>query len=164
MTTPSNGTDDGGWAYNEVPREEFAEELAAILTDLAELIYDNPQTARGASGDLQNDWFFAGFGGAEDNFHVGLWPAYRPFLAGHEEGEVSDAEYAQMVWPNTGGQPINIYLGGPDQVIELAEDETSTQELAASFAELAGIVLVDDWDAGEDGDADEDPAELVMSC
>jgi len=60
-----------------------------------------------------------------------------------------------MCWPRSQGQPILIYLGGPDAVIELAEDEKSTAELAQSFADLAGIVLVDDWDEGEDEDADE---------
>ena len=48
-----------------------------------------------------------------------------------------------------------IYLGGGDDVIEIAEDDTSTQELGNSFAELAGITLVDDWDAGEDEEGDE---------
>jgi hypothetical protein len=46
--------------------------------------------------------------------------------------------------------PITIYIGDGDAVIELAEDEKSTQELADSFAELAGIVLVDDWDEGDE--------------
>jgi len=39
MTTHSNGAEpDGGWAYNEVPQQEFTEELSTILTDLAEVI------------------------------------------------------------------------------------------------------------------------------
>lgn len=164
MTIHTNGTngsgpDDGGWAYNEVPRDEFYDELGGLLTQMAELVDDDPQGAPEASEELQNDWFYAGYGGAEDNYYVGLWPAYRPFVAGHETGEVSDAEYAQMCWPKSNGHSVLIYLGGADAVTELAEDETSTQELAHSFAELAGITLVDDWDGGEDeDDADEGEA------
>jgi hypothetical protein len=155
MTAHTNGAEDGGWAYDEVPREEFYEELSAILVDLAELIYEDPKTAPQSSNVIMSDWFFAGFGGAEDNFYVGLWPAYRPFMDGHETGEVSDAEYSRMCWPKSQGQPIMIYLGNGDDVLEIAEDDTATQELGNSFAELAGITLVDDWDAGDE-DADDE--------
>jgi hypothetical protein len=155
LSNSSNGASDGGWAYNEVPREEFYEALGEVLIDLAEVLYDEPQNARAASGEIMNDWFFAGFGGAEESFYVGLWPAYRPFMGGHETGEISDTEYRQMCWPLSQGQPVMIYLGGGDDVIEIAEDDTSTQELGNSFAELAGITLVDDWDPGEDEEGDE---------
>ena len=149
MSTGSNGAGEGGWAYHEVPRSEFYEELAALLEALTERVYDNPETARSPDEEIGNDWFFAGFGGAEDNFYVGLWPAYRPFIEGREAGEISAAEYTRMCWPRSDGQPVMIYIGDADAVIEVAEDDTSIEELANSFAELAGIELVDDWDAGE---------------
>ncbi len=159
MTISSNGHsdtpgDNGGWGYHEVPREEFYDELSDLLTALAEVIYENPKTARQTSEDLGNDWFFAGWGGAEDHYRISLWPAYRPYIEGHENGEIDDAEYTQMCWPNSTGMPITIYIGDGDTIIELAEDEKSTEELAASFAELAGIVLVDDWDEGDAEDAE----------
>jgi hypothetical protein len=155
MSIHTNGvSDSGGWGYHEVPREEFYEELSAVLTEMAELIYDQPKSARQASEEIQNDWFFAGWGGAEDNYRVSLWPAYRPYMEAHEAGEIDDAEYAQMCWPKSNGMPITIYIGDGDAVVELAEDDKSTQEVADSFAELAGIVLVDDWDEGDEEDGE----------
>ena len=44
-------------------------------------------------------------------------------------------------------------------MIELAEDEQAVKELAHSFAEFAGIELVDDWDEGSD-EEDEEAAEV----
>jgi hypothetical protein len=77
-------------------------------------------------------------------------------LRGFRGKEISEEEYLAQCWPNTGPNPVTIYLGQADAVIELAEDEKAVQELATSFAEFAGIELVDDWDAGDDEDDVED--------
>ena len=87
-------------------------------------------------------------------FVAPMWTPQREDLALELCGEIDDEEYAQMCWPSSAGMPITIYIGDGDAVIELAEDEKSTQELADSFAELAGIVLVDDWDEGDEEDGE----------
>jgi len=149
MTTTTEA-DSGGWHYYQVPRQEFYEELQSLLADFSDLLLEDPQGAQKIDGEIYNDWFFCGFGGNEDSFHVTLWPAYLPIYEAFEEKEISEADYRAQCWPNTNCQPVAIHLGAADVVIELAEDEQAVKELAHSFAEFAGIELVDDWDEGTD--------------
>ncbi len=158
MTT-TTVADEGGWQYYQVPRQEFYEELQSLLADFSDMLLEDPLGAQKIDGELYNDWFYCGYGGNEDSFHVTLWPAYLPVYEAFEEKEISEPEYRAQCWPNTNCQPVAIHLGAADAVIELAEDEQAVKELAHSFAEFAGIELVDDWDEGEDEDAtDEEPA------
>ena len=80
-------------------------------------------------------------GGAGPRITTGsdLWPAYRPYMEGHETGEIRRYRICPDVLARQQREPITIYMGDGDAVIELAEDEKSTQELADSFAELAGM-------------------------
>ncbi|HMA33001.1 MAG TPA: hypothetical protein VKY74_00870 [Chloroflexia bacterium] len=138
--------EDGGWKYYEVPRSEFYEELGAVLAEFSDLLLEDPQGARKLDQDPYNDWFYCGYGGDEDSFRVSLWPAYLPVVEAYEEQQIDEAEFRSQCWPKTGMLPVTIHLGAADAVIELAEDELAIQELANSFADFAGIQLVDDWD------------------
>ncbi len=155
MTTTITA-DEGGWQYYQVPRQEFYEELQSLLADFSDMLMEDPQGAQKIDGEIYNDWFFCGYGGNEDSFHVTLWPAYLPIYEAFEEKEISEEEYRAQCWPNTNCQPVAIHLGTADVVIELAEDEQAVKELAHSFAEFAGIELVDDWDEGSDEEDEED--------
>ncbi|MGI8587646.1 MAG: hypothetical protein ACR2M0_08175 [Chloroflexia bacterium] len=151
---PSPHTGEGGWEYYQVPRTEFYDELGALLGEFSDMLMEDPQGARKLDQDPYNDWFYCGFGGEEDTFRVSLWPAYLPVVEAYEEREISEAEFRAQCWPKTGTQPVTIFLGEADAVIELAEDETAVQELANSFADFAGITLVDDWDGMPPGDGE----------
>ena len=143
-----SSTKQGGWKYYQLPRSEFYEELSAVLAEFSDFLLEDPEGARKLDQDPYNDWFYCGYGGDEEAFRVSLWPAYLPDLRGVSGGRdrrrrSSDASAG----PRAGIEPVTVYLGEADDVIELAEDEKrSPAQLADSLADFAGIELVDDWE------------------
>src|SRR5947209_16352558 len=121
--------DAGGWAYYQVPRSEFYEELAGVLSEFSDLLMEDPKAATRFDKDPYNDWFYCGFGGNEDSFRVSLWPAYLPVVEAYEEGEIPLSEYRAQCWPLSRTEPVTVYLGTADDVIALAEDEAAVHDL-----------------------------------
>ncbi len=137
---------EGGWRHDQVPRQEFYEELGGVLAEFSDIVLEDAKGAQKLDREPYNDWFYCGFGGNEEAFRVSLWPAYLPVVEAYEEGEIPLKEFRAQCWPLSGTEPVTIYLGPADDVIALAEDEAAVKELADQFAALAGIELVDDWE------------------
>jgi hypothetical protein len=136
----------GGWKHYQLPRSEFYDDLGAVLAEFSDFLMEDPKGAQKLDQDPYNDWFYCGYGGDEEAFRVSLWPAYLPDYEAYQEGEIDEAEFRRRAWPKSGIEPVTVYLGEADAVIELAEDENEIKRLADSLADFAGIELVDDWE------------------
>src|SRR5215210_3064326 len=153
MDIDNTRSDEGGWKHYELPRSEYYAALEEVLAEFSEFLLDDPEAARKLDHYPYNDWFFGGYGGGEDAFYLGLWPAELATVELYENGEISMKEFRAECWPKSNCQELKVYVGDADAIIELAEDEAAARQFADSLAELAGIMLVEDWDPGEEDES-----------
>lgn len=60
----------------EVTREELADSLQAVVSDLSEGLKGTDRDVYTSADDLaQNDWFFAGVSDEDGQYAVTMWPA-----------------------------------------------------------------------------------------
>ena len=114
----------------EVTREELADALQAVVSDLSEGLKGTDRDVYTSADDLaQNDWFFAGVSDEEGQYAVTMWPA---------EGE---------------DDMLRIDIGSEEDVHKLAANPEMVSAMTDDFIEAMSD---EDYDEFEEYDEDED--------